>query len=130
MCPLISAHFHQLQQRLDGCKYHLVEVTLDPIFDRPPVLANYAARFDADASRWTIPTGDSRAVLNFAAKFGIVEPGDVIQSVDGKAVGSPSDVSSIVKKLSPGKTAALRVWSNGTRQLVAVHVGDEPDRSG
>jgi protein SCO1/2 len=24
MCPLISAHFHQLEQRLDGNKYHLV----------------------------------------------------------------------------------------------------------
>jgi S1-C subfamily serine protease len=54
----------------------------------------------------------------------------VIQSVDGKAVGSPSDVSSIVKTLAPGKTAALRVWNNGTRQLVAVHVGTEPDQSG
>jgi protein SCO1/2 len=72
MCPLISAHFHQLQQRLDGSAYHLVEVTLDPAFDRPPVLANYAGRFDADASRWTIGTGDPHAVLNFAAQFGIV----------------------------------------------------------
>jgi protein SCO1/2 len=72
MCPLISAHFHQLQQRLNGNEYHLVEVTLDPAFDRPPVLANYAVRFDADASRWTIGTGDPRAVLNFAAQFGIV----------------------------------------------------------
>ncbi|MGD0475388.1 MAG: SCO family protein [Candidatus Velthaea sp.] len=72
MCPLISAHFHQLQQRLDGSAYHLVEVTLDPEFDRPPVLAEYAKRFDADASRWTIATGDPRSVLNFAAQFGIV----------------------------------------------------------
>jgi protein SCO1/2 len=72
MCPLISAHFHQLQQRLDAGGYHLVEVTLDPAFDRPPVLATYAARFDADASRWSIGTGDPNAVLNFAAQFGIV----------------------------------------------------------
>jgi cytochrome oxidase Cu insertion factor (SCO1/SenC/PrrC family) len=40
-------------QRLDGDKYHLVEVTLDPTFDRPPVLASYAKRFDADTSCWT-----------------------------------------------------------------------------
>jgi protein SCO1/2 len=71
MCPLISAHFHQLQQRLDGNAYHLVEVTLDPDYDRPPVLATYAARFDADASRWTIATGDPRALLTLAAQFGI-----------------------------------------------------------
>ncbi len=72
MCPLISAHFHQLQQKLDGKAYHLVEVTLDPAFDRPPVLREYATRFDADPSHWTIGTGDPRAVLSFAAQFGIV----------------------------------------------------------
>jgi protein SCO1/2 len=72
MCPLISARFHQLQQRLDRGAYHLVEVTLDPDFDRPRVLAAYAARFGADASRWTLGTGDPRTVLNFAAQFGIV----------------------------------------------------------
>jgi protein SCO1/2 len=72
MCPLISAHFHQLQARLDRKAYHLVEVTLDPAFDRPPVLREYAARFGVDSSRWTIGTGDPRAVLNFAAQFGIV----------------------------------------------------------
>ncbi len=72
MCPLISAHFHQLQQRLDANHYHLLEVTLDPAYDRPPVLATYAARFDADAAHWTIGTGEPRAVLNFAAQFGII----------------------------------------------------------
>ncbi len=58
-----------------------------------------------------------------------LEPGEVIQSVDGNPVASPTDVLSIVKKLAPGKTAALRVWNNGTRQFVAVHVGTEPDQS-
>jgi S1-C subfamily serine protease len=58
-----------------------------------------------------------------------LEPGEVIQSVDGNPVASPTDASSIVKKLTPGKTAALRVWNNGTRQFVAVHVGTEPDQS-
>lgn len=58
-----------------------------------------------------------------------LQPGDVIQSIDGKAVSSPSDVSSIVQKIAPGKTASLDVWSNGTRQLVAVHVGSQPDTS-
>lgn len=72
MCPLISAHFHQLQQRLDGTHYHLVELTLDPHYDRPGILRAYAARFGADASRWTIGTGNPRSVLDLAAQFGIV----------------------------------------------------------
>lgn len=59
-----------------------------------------------------------------------LQPGDVIQSVNGKAVRAPGDVSSVVSALAPGKTATLHVWSNGTRSLVAVRVGAQPDQSG
>jgi serine protease Do len=59
-----------------------------------------------------------------------LQPGDVIQSINGKVIRTPGDVSAIVRKLAPGKTASLTVWSNGTRQLVAVHVGSQPDQSG
>src|SRR5665213_2715865 len=48
MCPLISAKFHALQQRIGTRKMHLVEVTLDPSYDRPPVLARYGKMFGAD----------------------------------------------------------------------------------
>jgi serine protease Do len=58
-----------------------------------------------------------------------LQPGDVIQSVNGKAVKGPSDVTSIVHAIAPGKSAAIDVWRNGTRQLVAVHVGSQPDQS-
>jgi serine protease Do len=59
-----------------------------------------------------------------------LQPGDVIQSVDGKTVAKPADVSAIIRKIAPGKTATLRVWSDGTRQLVAVHIAAQPDQSG
>ena len=54
-CPLVSSTFHSLQQRIDGKAYHLVEITFDPAFDRPPVLARYAQQFDADSRLWTLP---------------------------------------------------------------------------
>ena len=60
-----------------------------------------------------------------ADKAGL-QPGDVIQRVDGKTVRNPADVSSIVRGIAPGKTATLDVWKQGTRQLVAVHVGSQP----
>jgi S1-C subfamily serine protease len=58
-----------------------------------------------------------------------LQPGDVIQGVNGKLIRTPDDVSAIVRALAPGKTASLSVWTNGTRQLVAVHVGSQPDQS-
>jgi len=58
-----------------------------------------------------------------------LQPGDIIQSINDKAVSTPADVTSIVHQLKPGQTASLHVWSNGTRQLVEVKVGTEPDTS-
>ncbi len=71
MCPLISAKFNQLQRKLGPRKLRLVEVTLDPSYDRPPVLARYAKTFGADARRWTLAVGDAVPTLDFAARFGV-----------------------------------------------------------
>jgi len=71
MCPLISAKFRQLQQKTGKRSLHLVELTLDPAFDRPPVLARYATTFGADPKRWSIVVGDAEPTLDFAARFGI-----------------------------------------------------------
>jgi protein SCO1/2 len=70
-CPLISAKFHTLQEKFRGEPVHLVEVTLDPEYDRPPVLARYGEAFGADPARWTFATGDPEKVLDFAAQFDV-----------------------------------------------------------
>jgi len=70
-CPAISSSFRVLQTRLANGPYHLVEMTLDPSFDRPDVLAHYGTFFHADPTRWTFGTGDPQTVLDFDARFGI-----------------------------------------------------------
>lgn len=71
MCPLISAKFNALQRKIGKRKLHLVEVTLDPSYDRPDVLARYGNTFGANPKQWTMAVGDAEATLNFAAQFGI-----------------------------------------------------------
>ena len=71
MCPLISAKFAALQQRIGKRRLHLVEVTLDPNYDRPPVLARYAKTYGANPQHWTLAVGDTDATLDFASRFGI-----------------------------------------------------------
>jgi protein SCO1/2 len=71
MCPLISAKFHALAERIGARRMHLVEVTLDPSYDRPPVLARYGKMFGADPRVWTLAVGDAEPTLDFAARFGI-----------------------------------------------------------
>ncbi len=70
-CPAISSNFAVLQRRLAGGPYHLIEMTLDPRYDRPPVLKRYGGLFGADGARWTLGTGDPEAVLGFDARFGL-----------------------------------------------------------
>jgi protein SCO1 len=76
MCPLISAKFRQLQQQAGNRALHLVEVSLDPSYDRPPVLARYGDTYGADARRWSLVVGDAEPTLDFAARFGIAEIAD------------------------------------------------------
>jgi protein SCO1/2 len=71
MCPLISAKFHALQSRIGSRKMHLVEVTLDPSYDRPAVLDRYGKLFGADPAKWTLAVGDAEPTLDFAARFGV-----------------------------------------------------------
>ncbi len=71
MCPLISSHFNLMQREMGTRPLHLVEVTLDPSYDRPPVLARYGRLFGADPRRWTLAVGDAQKTLDFAARFGI-----------------------------------------------------------
>jgi len=71
MCPLISAKFSKVQQSMAARPLHLVEVTLDPTYDRPNVLARYGSAYHEDPKRWSFVTGDAEPVLDFAAQFSI-----------------------------------------------------------
>jgi serine protease Do len=59
-----------------------------------------------------------------------LQPGEVIQSIDGKPIHSPADVTSIVHGIAAGKSATLNLWDGGTRSMVAVPLTTQPDSSG
>lgn len=124
-CPLISAHFGVLQQRLANGPYHLVEMTLDPSYDRPSILTAYGVRFGANPERWTLGTGDPQTVLDFAARFGIdpfadprfglihtertalIDPdGKIIDFID-LAGWNPSDIVARLQSLQSRPTGLL-----------------------
>ncbi len=70
-CPLMSKNFAELEQRLSNefpGKYQLLSITMDPEFDRPEVLKEYAARYATDRIGWTFATGDA-ASINFVAEL-------------------------------------------------------------
>jgi protein SCO1/2 len=117
MCPLISAKFRTLQQSLTGA-FHLVEVSLDPSYDRPPVLARYGTVFGADPARWTLATGKPGDVLRFDAQFGItpfpdpriglihtertviIDPSGIVRQMIDEASWSPGEVIAAARSTS------------------------------
>jgi cytochrome oxidase Cu insertion factor (SCO1/SenC/PrrC family) len=71
VCPAITGKFAYLQKQLDPQHFHLIEVTLDPSFDSPAVLARYGATFAADPARWSLLTGRASDVKDLMDSFGI-----------------------------------------------------------
>ena len=68
-CPLMSKNFAELSHRLSQefpNKYHLLSISMDPEFDRPEVLKEYASRYGASSKDWTFGVTEPEA-LNFAA---------------------------------------------------------------
>lgn len=125
-CPLVSTNFHTLQTRLANGPYHLVEMTLDPSYDRPNVLAHYAAQFGADPARWTLATGNPDTVLDFDARFGLDPFADphlglihtertVFIDSDGKIVDSIDqaawDPTDIVARLQAGSSRPTNLFA-------------------
>jgi|SRR5450759_811991 protein SCO1/2 len=67
-CLKMTRQMKELQDALPVAgKNKLVTLTTDPEFDTPPVLAKYAARFDADTNRWMFLTGTKKEIGALAA---------------------------------------------------------------
>jgi S1-C subfamily serine protease len=60
-----------------------------------------------------------------AAQAGL-EPGDVIQTINGKPVNSASELVSTVSGMKPGAQVTLRVWSQGIKKNVQATLGEQP----
>src|SRR5262245_16750707 len=69
VCPRLSAHFAAMQRKFRDTDLMLLSVTVDPDYDTPSVLAEYASRWGADPARWQFLPGD-QSVL--AASLGEV----------------------------------------------------------
>ena len=55
-----------------------------------------------------------------------IEPGDVIQAIDGKPVNSAQEFSSTISAMKPGTKVTLRVWSQGVKKNVSATLAEQP----
>jgi protein SCO1/2 len=104
ICPLLTAQMAKIQAalaRAGDTSIRLVSFSVDPKYDTPEVLREYATRFHADPNRWTFVTGQRDALygligagfhLAVAARpegedtdgGGLITHGDSFVLVDGR----------------------------------------------
>jgi protein SCO1/2 len=84
MCPAATAKFMAVQKlaRAAGVKnLELVSITLDPAYDTPGVLKDYADQRGIDTTNFSFLTGPETAIKDLLAQFGVIAEfkGDLLQ---------------------------------------------------
>ena len=60
-----------------------------------------------------------------AANAGL-EPGDVIQTINGKPINTPTEFVSTISSMKPGDKVTLRIWAQGVKKNIQVALGEQP----
>ncbi|MCB9475365.1 MAG: SCO family protein [Deltaproteobacteria bacterium] len=70
VCPELSRGMAELQERYarEERPMKLVSFSVDPTYDSPEKLAEYAKRYNADPARWNFLTGDEATVRELLVK--------------------------------------------------------------
>ncbi len=75
VCPRLSGNFAYLHRKLSDRFPHdlaLLSITLDPQYDRPPILAEYAQRWGSLNGDWRFLTGSIPEITKVAGYFGLI----------------------------------------------------------
>ena len=75
-CPRMSNNFEELQAAIKGgtgilATTRLLSVTLDPGYDTPKILSEYAAFHHNDPKIWTFATGDGKEIDSLTRAFSV-----------------------------------------------------------
>ena len=104
-CPALDRQFLAVQRGIQSdpvlAGARLLSVTIDPAYDRPPVLRAHAERLGADPRVWRFVTGEAEDVDRFAERFGLTvdrgsgSPEDIVHSLRTAVVDRQGRVVSI-----------------------------------
>lgn len=76
-CPRMSQYFEAVQSQLKQMpnaptNWHLLSITIDPKFDTPAILKNYATQYHSDPRHWSYLTGELIDITAIAEQFDLV----------------------------------------------------------
>jgi protein SCO1/2 len=89
VCPRLSANFASASKKLPGGDVEFLSITIDPQYDTPQVLSEYARRWQAGES-WKFLTGTPEQIREVAGSFGLIywpEEGSITHTVATVVIG-------------------------------------------
>ncbi len=89
VCPRLSATFASVSKKLRDAQVEFLSITIDPQYDTPAVLQEYARRWQAGES-WKFLTGTSEQIQEVAGLFGLIywpEEGSITHTVATAVIG-------------------------------------------
>ena len=131
ICPAISGKFGYLQDHLDAARTHLVEITVDPQYDSPTVLAGYARRYGAISEDWSMLTGEQNQIGLLINRFGLSnlenQPGNFVHDDVLAIVGPDGKITDLIPTVgwAPDDVIAtvLHEQGNETNPLRRLELG-------
>jgi len=104
VCPRLSANFASVAKRLiAGTSNHdleLLSITIDPQYDTPAVLTEYAHRYGADGQSWRFLTGSLDQIREVAGIFGMVywaEEGSITHTAATAVIGRNGRLAALIE---------------------------------
>jgi protein SCO1/2 len=104
VCPRLSANFAYVAKRLiAGTSRHdleLLSITIDPQFDTPAALTEYAHRYSADGESWRFLTGSLDQIREVAGLFGLVywaEEGSITHTAATAVIGRDGKLAALIE---------------------------------
>jgi len=67
-----------------------------------------------------------KGVLSHSPAEGMLQPGDVITSLNGKTVANAQQLREAVALMAPGTAARLEIYRNGKEQNAEIKLGEQP----
>jgi len=125
-CPLtvgnLAAAQHRLQTMTNGpTNWHILTVSIDPLYDTPAILKDYGQRFGYAPDKWSFLTGDLVEITALAEQFGMTfwhEDGNQLPSHNLRTV--VVDASGKVQSIVPGNQWKVEDLVKGVVKAAAV----------
>jgi len=95
VCPRLSANFAMLQRKFAGTDLVLVSVTVDPDYDTPKVLTEYARRWAA-GPQWTFLTGDVAPLAKALGEVYWADEGSIGHNSTTTIIGRDGRVAAVL----------------------------------